>query len=568
MKYELLTVGKKRLKIVSVIIIGLVVIIAGRLFKLQILDADIYKKKLNAQRARTIPLSARRGNIYDKNHNLLATTRDSYSVYVLQREIKDDLRVARILSTVLDIPLERIMDKIKREVNFIWIERKIIDKAKISKIKKIKISGIHYLKEQKRYYLRGTTASHVLGYVDYDNKGKGGVELFYDDYLQGIDGKMIYDIDPKGNTLYSGSKIIQKPKNGYDLHLTIDEFIQYTCRKSLAKTYSENNADSASAIVMNVKTGAVLAMVSLPDYNPNYYYTYPMRSLRNSNIQTVYEPGSTFKIFTVAAALSSGVLTTDSKFQNGNILKYGGEIIREAHSIKHPNSLRYVRNIVIESLNIGAAKMAIKTGKETIDKYIKMFGFGSQTGIDLPGESGGLLRALDKWQKIDLATIAFGQGIAVTPIQLITAVSCIANDGKKSNPRVVDSIYNDNGELVKKITGLSTKIIDKNVSWEIRKMMRDVVNVGTGTNARVAGYDICGKTGTSQKAGKGQRGYVKGRYVSSFVGYFPLQDPLYSILVVVDNPKKKYYYGGTIAAPVFREIAEEIIRYFSIPPIR
>jgi len=342
--------------------------------------------------------------------------------------------------------------------------------------------------------------------------------------------------------------------------------IQYQTHKYLKEAYEQYQADTVCGIVMEVRSGDILSMVSLPDYDPNQYYNYRPERLRNNNIQTIYEPGSTFKLITVAAALNSGTVDIDSSFRNGLVFEYGGEKIREAHTLKHPYRVREVKDILIESLNIGAARLAVKIGKGILAQYIDKFGFGKKTGIDLPGESAGIIKDQQNWYPVELATISYGHGIAVTPIQLATAVSTIANDGELIQPRIVEGIYDQQGQPVKLNVPSRKKVIDQQISWQLRKIMKTTVDEGTGVNAGIYGYSIGGKTGTSKKVSDDGKGYQDNAYVSSFIGFLPIEDPEIMILVVIDNPKGKYYYGSSVAAPVFRNIADEIIRYKNIPP--
>ena len=561
---DLQNIGKKRLTFIWGSSIVLIVVLLFRLFSLQVLHHDFYTQKLNSQIEKTVPLPASRGNIYDCNKVLLATTMDSYSIYVMNNEVSDQYQLARELSAIFGSPVANIYDLIKTESNFAWILRKVTDEHLIARVKKAKLKGVYLLLEQKRFYLNSKLGAHVIGYVNIDNKGQGGVELIYDDFLRGIDGKMIHSTDPQGKSIYANERIIQRSIDGYNLQLTIDEVIQYQTAKSLREAHKKFSADSSTAIVLDVKTGEIISMVSLPDFDCNLFFRYRPLDLRNNNVQTIYEPGSTFKLITVAAALASGVAKPSSTFSNGIKFDYGTKTIREAHIIRDPFGVRTVRDIIVESLNIGAAKLGIKIGRDIMQQYISKFGFGVKTGIDLPGESSGIVR--NDWRDIELATISFGQGIAVTPLQLVAAVAAIANDGEAVQPHVVKNIINSEGEVMKEIVPKKKKVLGKDVSWELRKMMAEVVEGGTARNAAIKGYSIGGKTGTAQKVKANGIGYEDGVYVSSFVGIFPIENPQYAILVVIDNPKGRYYYGSSVAAPVFRKVADEIIRYKGLPP--
>lgn len=536
----------------------------GRLIYLQTYKYTEFKQASKNQIRRTIVLPAKRGNITDRNGILLAATIDSSMVYIDCGLIDKPDFAAEQLSKILNISKDTIYERIKNRNANSLLKRRISDEE-LDALKKLKLRALDIRHDQKRIYLREYLAANLLGFTDQENEGKSGIEQAQDRYLQGISGELIVERDPIGRELYVSERTLKEPKDGNNITLTIDEFLQYIARKYLSTAIQKEKADSGSVIIMDTRTGQILAMVSLPDYNPNRYFSYAPENLRNNAIQTVYEPGSVFKIITVATALDSGLVHSNTTIINGNSFELAKRTIRESHSLKDPERPRQIRDVIIESLNITSAKLALQIGKEKMYEYINRFQLHKQTQIGLYGESNSILKAVDKIEPIDLAVIGFGQGAAFTPLQIVSAINVIANNGIYVKPSIILKISDNKNNIIKDFSkGIEKKqVIKPQTAWEIRMMLQECVQKGTGQAAAIPGYSIGGKTGTSQKSKPGG-GYLPNSYVSSFVGIVPGNKPRLTILVVIDNPKKSYY-GGDVAAPVFREITREAVRYLAIP---
>jgi cell division protein FtsI/penicillin-binding protein 2 len=558
--------NKTRFKILKWGITFLFFVLISRLFYLQIIKHDFFKGKSKEQINRIVNLYPHRGNIYDTNNEPLALTQISYSAYAIPPEIKNKRVFAKTISKLLNLNYKYVYTKITAKTPFSWLKRKL-DRQTYLALKQLKLKGLNFIKEEKRVYPNNMLSAHILGFVGIDNQGLGGLEHKYDKLLRGSPGKLFLEGDPRGRLLISGQKKVIPPYDGGHLVTTIDKYIQYSVQKHLKNGALKNLADGGQVIVMNPKNGDILAMADYPEFNPNKYYNYAMQDTKNSCITDVFEPGSVYKIITLAAALEEEIVTPGSIIEVPEELFFAGRIIKEAHDRKEGESdKKTVTEIIRDSLNVGTSLLSIKLGPEKIYKYSSFFGFGSPTNICLPGESSGLLRPLKTWSKVDVAMISFGQGIAVTPLQMACAVSAIANNGILLQPRLVKSISHSNGKTVKGITKKRRdNILSKKTADQVVNIMQQVVENGTATTVRIPGYNIAGKTGTAQKARKDGRGYEKGKYIASFIGFFPAEDPKILILVSIDNPKKSYW-GSTVAGPIFKNIANDIIKYYEIPP--
>lgn len=553
-------------KIKFLILISLIIFLAllGRLFYLQIYLHSDFRQKALDKNLHTIELAAKRGNITDRNGTLLASTVDSYTAYVYRPQVRDIAETARQLASVLSLSVNDVSARISNpNYIFVLIKRQLSD-AEAEKLRALKIPGVNLISEQKRVYLRGNLAANVLGYVDQENKGLGGIEGSMERYLQGIPGQLIVERDPFGREIHVGNRYLKEPQNGDHVTLTIDEFLQYIAHKYLAQTVKEERADGGSVIIMDSQNGQILAMVSLPDYDPNRYSEYPIINQRNNNISTVYDPGSVFKLITVAAGLDLGLVSENTPIVNGNYFQHAGATIRESHILPDPEKIRSVKDIIIESLNISAAKLALQIGKINMYAYLDKFRLRRKTGIQLAGESAGLIKAIEQVTPLDEAVYGYGHSLSVTPLQMLCAVNAIANDGIYVEPGIILRLHNNKHGLLKDYSQDIRRhpVIQAQTAQKLRLMMQECVQFGSGTAARLPGYSIGGKTGTSQK--NDGRTQLAGQYISSFAGIVPGNRPRLTILVTVDNPKKSYY-GAVVAAPIFREIAREAVRYLAIP---
>lgn len=555
-----------RLQIVLALILLLFGLLIGRLFYLQILHHAFYQTKLQAQTRSSITLLANRGDIYDRNGLLLATTIDADSVYAYIPVIENKYMLAETLAQILHLDVTTIQNKLSGEALYVLIKRRITDEETTA-LKEAHLKGVYLVKDQRRVYLRDTLAAHCLGFVDVDNNGMGGIEYAYDRFLQGVPGKVILERDPAGKEIYASNRIIAEPHDGDHVQLTIDEFLQYIARKELKEGVIRTRADSGAVVILDVRTGEVLALASYPDFDPNRYWEYSPASRCNTAVQTVYEPGSVFKLITMAAAFNERIVSPNDPYVNGNEFEHAGVTIHEAHHLKDPQRVRRVADILIESLNIGAAKLALQLGKTRLFNYTERFQLGKRTNLGLPGESAGIVNKPELWGPTDEAIIGFGQSISTTPMQIAAAIAVLARDGTYIRPTLVKRIISRQGVILKDCMKNPDirRVVTADTAQKMRSIMLDVVEKGTGVAARIPGYSIGGKTGTSQKPNPHGKGYLSGSYVGSFVGIIPNYRPRILILITIDNPRGEYY-GGAVAAPMFRNIAAEAIRYLAIPP--
>jgi stage V sporulation protein D (sporulation-specific penicillin-binding protein) len=507
-----------------------------------------------------------RGDIFDGRGELLATSINAYSVFAVPKEIEDKANAAQFLGTLLKIPPQSVQQKLNEHNNFVWIKRKAeewVDK----KIKASGIKGIYTLIEKKRIYPKASLASSIIGFVGMDNEGLAGIEQSCDDYLRGKEGKILTERDPTGYSIISASKkILQQPEDGMNITLTIDEAIQYYTEQALAEAVKQYRGNQGIALVMDPKTGEILAAASKPDFDPNHYEKVPPSQWQSKIASFVYEPGSTFKVITTAIAFDTGAANMDTKLKALDQLEVGGRVIENSHQINWPGSAITVSKMLEQSINTGAAQLSLKTGPQKFYEGVRKFGFGDYVELYLPGGSRGLVRHPSTWYKPDLAMMAFGQSIAVTPVQLLAAVSAIANNGRRVKPFIVKKIESSDRSYVKMFsTEEMGEAVSSSVAKDIKHLMENVVLYGSGRFSRCPDFRVGGKTGTAQKIAEGARGYLKGHYIASFVGFVPFDDPRLAILVIIDDPKG-CIWGERVAAPAFRMIAENSLRYLNVAP--
>jgi cell division protein FtsI/penicillin-binding protein 2 len=558
-----------RLFMVLLFFLAFFTVLVARLFQLQIVYHQELSDRCEAQYLRNLEISAPRGNIYDKAGQLLATDLEVNSVYLSPAALKageDKNELAGKLSEILKIPRQGIEADLEKGTFFLWLKRKVSDEEAAS-VKNLKSPAVGLVKEAKRIYLKKSLLANVLGMTGLDNQGLAGIEFKYDQILRSQPGYLVAELDPEGQILFSREARFTAPNQGRDVYLTIDEFIQYHAEKILKEAVAKHSAAGGTIIAMEPATGRILALASYPTFDPNNYEDYPRESRRNRALNWLYEPGSTFKLVAVAAALNEGVVTPETTFYCPREFLVGGRRIKEAHDAISNVGLKTVNEIVTNSLNIGAAQIGLKLGREKLFQYIRSFGFGDRTGIDFPGEEGGLVRPYKTWAECDTGIIPFGQGIAVTPLQLLTAVAAIANGGLLVRPFLVATIKSPDSHYLRSFQPeIKKRLVSEGTAEKLKLMMEDVVKRGTATGVKTEGYRLAGKTGTAQKPIPGGLGYWMGHYVSSFIGFFPFEKPRVIILVLIDEPATGGYYGGVVAAPAFKKLAEEIIPYLKIPP--
>lgn len=556
-----------RIKYVMFIVFICFLLIILRVFYVQIFQYNKLKTLAESLWSRNLPITADRGIIFDRNGKELASNITTTSLVLIPNQIKEKEKekVTKDLSNILGVEYEEMFKHVSKKTS---IERVHPEGRQLSydvadKIDALGYDGVYLVKESKRYYPYDNLLSHTLGYVGIDNQGLSGLELYYDDYLTGENGAIKYFSDGKGNKLEL-SEVYEQPQNGINITLTIDLDIQLAIENELNNLVSQYNPDNALVIAMDPNNGEILGMASRPDFDSNNYKNYSTEVInRNLPIWMTYEPGSTFKIITLASSIEEKAVNIfEDNFYDSGSVKVGGATI---HCWKHGgHGLQTYLQVVENSCNPGFVNLGLKLGKNTLFGYINKFGFGEKTGIDLNGESNGILFSLDKVNDLELATTAFGQGISVTPIQQVSAVSAAINGGYLYTPYIVSSFSEpETNTVIKKNEKiLKRQVISEETSKLVRFALENVVAHGSGKNAYVENYRVGGKTGTAQKVNNGA--YMVGNYILSFIGFMPADDPKVILYVAVDNPKGIVQYGGTVAAPIARNIFESIISIWGL----
>jgi stage V sporulation protein D (sporulation-specific penicillin-binding protein) len=542
--------------VVALVMCGLV----GRLVYVQFFRSGWLLENAMDQRVRDIPVEAKRGTIFDRNGKELAVSINLESAYAIPAEIRDKEQTAAQLAAILGLDKEKLLKRLNQPSSLIWVQRKI-DTDKAQKIKALNLSGIGLTQESKRYYPESTLAAHVLGFAGIDSQGLDGVESTYDAYLKGKKGRIVIEYDAGGREIPNATHKFIPPQDGDVVYLSIDKVIQFIVERELEQVIQETQAMAATIVAMNPQTGEILALANRPTYDPNHYGDYTPKLWRNSALSNSYEPGSTFKIVTAAAGLQEKAVRQTDPFFDPGFAEVQGRHIRCWKPGGHGSQtfLEVVKN----SCNPGFIAVGLRLGADTFYNYLHAFGFDKITETDLPGEAKGILIPRERTKPINIATMSMGQGIAVTPIQLLTAVAAVANDGVLLKPQIVREIRNKEGQLVKAFnTEVVRQVIAPEIAQELKGILEQVVADGTGRNAFIEGYRIAGKTGTAQKVGAG--GYEQGRYVASFVGFAPANDPKIALLVIIDEPQG-LYYGGQIAAPVFGRVMKDVLQYLKLP---
>ena len=552
--------ARVRIIMITVIFGALFVAVVGRAFDLQIMQHEELVKKAERQHQHRVELTPARGAILDRNGMALAESVTMDSCYAEPKRIKDVEGTAAVLSPILGIPKSELAARLSVDKSFTWVERWLTPET-ATRVRNMKLPGIGFAPESKRFYPNLEIAAHVIGFTGRDPNGLEGLELKYDATILGNTGYMITERDALGRSVAIKSTVIKNSSPGRNLVLTLDKTIQYHAEKELAKAVSEHGAKSGMAVVMESESGRVLAMANYPSFNPNAYARHTPAQLRNRSVADSFEPGSTFKVFVVAAALEEGIVKPGDMYNcEGGSWGVAGRVIHD----DHPHPRLNVSDIIKYSSNIGAAKIGFKLGEEKMSRYLRAFGFGQRTGIDLPGEVSGSLRK--RLYGIELATTAFGQGVTLSAIQLATAMSAVANGGNLMKPYLVERILDDSGKEVQRFEPqLVRRVISPETARKMTRMMETVTGEGgTGTKAAMDGFSVAGKTGTAQKVDPVTRGYGSKR-IGSFVGFVPADKPKLTIAVIIDEPQG-IKYGGVVAAPAFKGIAQNSLAYLKIIP--
>jgi cell division protein FtsI (penicillin-binding protein 3) len=539
-------------------------VLAGRAVDLQLVERGFLAGKAQKEILRQVEIAPRRGIIYDRNQVELALSVDTDSVYARPVAVNNPGRDGRRLAKALGLPAGQVIKRLKGKRHFVWIERRV-DPAQANAVKALNLEAVGLVAEPRRFYPYTSLASHLLGFAGLDAKGLEGLERQYDEVLTGQGQRVTRARDALGRSFWLAGQPLSSMPQGRHLILTIDKSLQYQVEKILAATVRRWKAAAGQAVVLAPSTGEVLAMASVPAFNPNVYQNYPRQSYRNRVVTDPYEPGSTFKLFLAAAALASGKVTLDQRFdcEDGS-WRVGSRTIHDTH----PHQKLNLSEIVKFSSNIGAAKVAQQVGAARLYATLTAFGFGRPTGIDLPGESRGILRPAASWKPVELANIAFGQGVAATPLQLTVAVAAIANNGVLMRPYVVKALVDGSGRLVAEtqpqVLGRALGATEARLLTDM--MVRVTAPGGTGAGVKVPPFKVAGKTGTAQKLKPGG-GYSHSDYMSSFVGFLPADDPQAVILVVIDTPRGRHY-GSTVAGPAWAAIAKATLKALGVhrPP--
>lgn len=545
-----------RFSLVFVFLLSCLLAFAVKLILIQVFRSSHLTSLADKQHNHTVEIEPVRGTIYDRNLRPLALNVSVYSLFANPREMSEESkkRVIQELPSLIDVDQKTLADKVSKKKYFVWLKRKLsVDTVK--EIKKLKIKGLGFIDESKRYYPNGDLAAHVIGFAGVDNEGLEGIELFYDKYLRGEKGLAQILRDARQRDLMIEQGYIPA-RDGMNIVLTIDETIQYLAEQALEKAYIKNNAQSGTIIVINIKTGEILALANRPTYSLTHAADSPIENRTNRAITFMYEPGSVFKIVTASAALEEKAFTeTDQIYCENGEYRVANHILHD-HG-KH-GTLTF-REVFEVSSNIGVTKIAQKLGPDLIYKYGRRFRFGMKTGIDLKGEIVGLFKQPSRWSKTSIGAVPIGHEMGATPIQLVSAIAAVANGGVYMKPFVVKEIRDSNNEIVKSFQPQAVdRVISPDVAKRLNEILVGVVEAGTGKKAMIEGMRVAGKTGTAQKVINGI--YSHDKFNSTFFGYAPADDPQLAAIVVFDDPHPSYF-GGTVAAPVFKEVVENSLKY-------
>jgi stage V sporulation protein D (sporulation-specific penicillin-binding protein) len=543
--------------------------LAYRLTDVQIRQSADLTQKAIAQHSETVDTFAKRGTIFDRDGNVLVHSLPSESVFAVPGAVSNRARVAAELSPILGYPPERIEAALREKVPFRWLKRKVPHDV-AQRVRDLKIEGVGLRGEETgvRDFPSGRLASTTLGYVGTDENGLDGLEYVFDRYLRGTPGESYFEADNFGRPIpFGDTTVVTRAVAGRSLALTLDSYVQFEAERLVRDDVRTYHARSGVALVMDVHSGEILALASMPDFDPAHYAQSNSDAWRNRAVEDAYEPGSTFKLITAAAALESGRVTTASQFPARDQIAVGGSVIHNAEDgfMAGSGSTESLEDIIAYSHNVGAAEVGLTIGPQAEYRMIRAFGFGDYTNVEYPGENPGIVPPVTDWSGSSLATISFGHGISTTPIALARAYAAIANGGLLLRPRLVHALYDENGKLIYTYgPEIEHRVISERTAATLRRFLRAVVIRGTGNpSAQVPGYTTAGKTGTAQVVENGS--YEPGAYVGSFIGYVPADQPRYVILVKIERPQGAYY-GGVVAAPVFAALAKAVMLHEGVMP--
>ncbi len=550
-----------RLMLAALSIVFWAMLVTGRLVQLQVVGRASFERQAARQSERTIVLDPRRGPILDRRGRELAVSVDADSIYAVPQEVRDPAGTAVALGRALGLDREARADllaQLRRDRAFVWVRRKV-DPVTVAAVRALQLDGIGFLTENRRYYPKRDLAAQVLGYVGLDNTGMSGVEYGLEDLIRGRAAKVTVHVDarrrPVGHT--------EKPStDGHTVVLTLDEAIQHVVERELQRAVAETRSAAGTVVVLEPRTAEILAMASRPTFNPNRFGAYPSSHWRNRAVTDAYEPGSVFKVFTAAAALQEKVVDPNEVIDcGGGGVEVAGVRIND-HAVFHSISFR---DVIAHSSDVGVIRVAQRLGRESFNRYLRHFGFGDLTGVDLPGESPGLLRPPGRWSALSLPSLSFGQEVGVTALQLASATAAVANGGYLMRPFILRRAEDAQGRMVREgRPHVVRRVLEPETVDLLTDLMRGVVRYGTGKRAEVPGYVVAGKTGTAQKVDASGR-YSMVDHVASFVGFVPASRPALVILVSLDTPRGALNEGGHVAAPLFARIAEPALRHLGVP---
>lgn len=552
----------RRALFVAIGLVAWMFAIGARLVQLQVNQHDDLAARARSQQLGAIETSAVRGQLLDRQGRELARSIETASFFADPREVTNTEETARRIASITGQDraelANRLGDAKDGKKQFVWITRRL-DVATANKLDALNLEGVYSRKEPKRFYPNDSLAAHVLGFVGLDEIGQSGVEQYYNEKIRGESGKLYLEMDRERRAFESYEV---QPHPGQTVVLTIDQAIQYRTEQALGAAVERAHAKSGTAIVMDPQTGEILALANAPSFDPNVPPKDGAEDRVNGALQTTYEPGSTFKVVAYSAAIEKGLVKPEDKIdcQMGQIT-VAGRLIHD----HHPFGVLTIADALAQSSNVGAIKLGLLVGNESMYEYIKRLGFGARTGIDLKGESPGILRTLNRWQLSSIGSIAIGQEIAVTPLQMATAYCVIANDGMLVKPHLVRELRSPDGTVLFQAKPEARRVLKPETTAALRNMFEGVTLHGTARKAQLDGYTAAGKTGTAQKIDPKTRTYSKTKYIGSFVGFAPVKNPAVVIIVVIDEPQGSYH-GGDVAAPVFQEIAEQILPELSVTP--
>jgi cell division protein FtsI (penicillin-binding protein 3) len=534
--------------------------IQARLLYLQVHRHQDLQARAENQSARTMDISAKRGDILDRHGRVLAYSVDADSVYGVPSEIENAGKTAAMLCEALTdcAPKEQdeLTARLRRKRAFVYVRRRVTP-PQATRIAELGIDGVGFIKEDRRFYPKKHLAAQLLGFVGLDNTGLAGIEAAYDSQISGSLGKLLYQTDARGRAF---SRLERPPTAGATVELTIDEYLQHIAERELRDAVASNRAAGGTVLIMAPKTGEILALANEPTFNPNAYRSATPEHWRNRAVQDIYEPGSTFKVVTASAALEEHMIGVDDIIDvSGGKIRFGSRVIDDTHDY---GTLSFT-DVLVKSSNVGAIKVGLSLGAERLGLYVRRFGFGRALSPDFPGETPGIVWDPRKLDNSALASMSMGYQVGVTPLQMVAAVSSVANGGDLIQPRVVRALIRDGKRIDVKPTILG-RTISKDTAITLTGIMEQIVERGTATQAQIAGYTIAGKTGTASKLVNGR--YSHTDYYASFVAFLPSRNPVATIIVVIDSPHARGYYGGPIAGPVFQRIAEATLRHLGVPP--